>query len=442
MKRDAIFLRGAIVSSTLLYVAAFNWTYFKVIAPAYGYWGLTANPTPWPYLLISWVVCIVPSLWMRLKILRPSQIFFLIQYYVIFIPACFVLYNSSKPYIPPENALVVILLMFSGLTIIQAVYYVPLSVCFHVRTPSSSFWVAIIAIGAVLLGYTVYSFGANFRFANLEEIYSVRSALAEAVEGSGTRFGLYAQMWLAGFFFPFFAAVGVATKRKWLLVLAAGGYLLLFGIGGSKTTLFAFIYFPAIFLWLATAGRYRIPVFALGLCGFLSIGVLMEMIGWTDSAYWYVAVVNFRTFSVPAQIIGQFFDFFSNNPLTYMSHVSGINILIPSPYDMDIPRLIGMHYYAAPVGLNAGFWAGDGLAGFGPAGIVIMSVVCAIVFWIFDSVAKRCDPRFVIIAATFIATSFGNISLPTTVVSGGLGLLLVAIFVLPNKGTLRTAFRI
>jgi len=442
LKRDVVFLRGALVFSTLLYIAVFNWTYFKVIAPAYGFWGLTANPTPWPFILISWVVCIIPSLWMRIKILRPSQIFFLIQYYVIFIPACFVLYNSSRPYIPPENALLVILLMFFGLSIIQAVYYVPLSISFHVRTTSSSFWIVLLSSMAILVGYTIFYFGGNFQIANLEEIYSVRSALAEAVEASGTRFGFYAQMWLAGFFFPFLAAVGVETKRRWLLVLAAGGYLLLFGIGGSKSTLFSLIYFPAIFLWLAHANQYRIPIFALGLCFLLSFGVLMDLIGLTDLAYWYVAVVNFRTFSIPAHLIGQYLDFFSNNPLTYMSHVTGFNILIPSPYDMDIPRMLGMHYYDGPVGLNAGFWAGDGLAGFGPPGIIIMSVVCAVMFWIFDSIAKRCEPRFVIIAATFIATSFGNISLSTTVVSGGLGLLLVAIFALPNKGTLRTAFRI
>jgi hypothetical protein len=261
------------------------------------------------------------------------------------------------------------------------------------------------------------------------------------VEGSGTRFGFYAQMWLAGFFFPFLAAVGVETRRRWLLLLAAGGYLLLFGIGGSKTTLLSLVYFPAVLLWLACTSRYRIPAFALGLCGILSIGVLMESVGWTDSAYWYVAVVNFRTFGVPAQIIGQFFDFFRENPLTYMSHVGGVNLLVPNPYDMDIPRLVGMHYYAAPVGANAGFWAGDGLAGFGLPGIVIMSVACAAVFWIFDSVAKRFETRFVIVAATFIATSFGNIPLSTTVVSGGLGLLLVALLVLPNEGRIRAAFR-
>jgi hypothetical protein len=295
---------------------------------------------------------------------------------------------------------------------------------------------------ALLIGYTIFYFGGNFQIANLEEIYSVRSALAEAAEASGTRFVFYAQMWLAGFFFPFFAAVGVETKRRWLLVLAAGGYLLLFGIGGSKATLFSFIYFPAVILWLAYSNRHKVPIFALGLCCFLTIGVLMKLVGLTGAAYWYVAVVNFRTFSIPAHLIAQYYGFFSNYPLTYMSHVSGFNIVVPYKYDLDIPRSIGMHYYETPVGLNAGFWAGDGLAGFGPPGIIVMSVACAVLFWIFDSIAKRCEPRFVIIAATFIATSFGNISLSTTVVSGGLGLLLIALLVLPNKGTLRTAFRI
>ena len=167
----------------------------------------------------------------------------------------------------------------------------------------------------------------------------------------------------------------------------------------------------------------------------------MDLIGLTDSAYWYVAVVNFRTFSIPAHLIAQYYDFFGNNPLTYMSHVSGINMLIPYPYDMDIPRSIGMYYYEAPVGLNAGFWAGDGLAGFGPPGIIIMSVMCAVLFWVFDCIAKRYETRFVIIAATFIAVSFGNISLSTTIVSGGLGFLFIALFVLPSKGALHTVFR-
>lgn len=441
MRRNSLYIKCAIVLSTVLYVLVFNWTYDKMIAPVYGYWGLAANPTPLSYLVISWVLSIIPSFWMRIKIVRPSQILFLIQYYVIFIPGCFVLYNSSKPYIMPENVLFIVLLMFAGLSIIQLFYYLPLGTNLHMRVNSSLFWSLLVTSMAFLVGYTIFSFGGNFQLANLEEIYSVRSALAEAVEASGSRFGFYAQMWLAGFYLPFCAAVGVATRRRWIFVLVAAGYLLMFGIGGSKTTLFSFIYLPGIYLWLKYSKKYTVAVFVLGLCGLLSIGALLDMIGFTDFAYWYVAVVNFRTFSIPAQLIAQFYDFFSNNPLTYMSHVSGFNLLHAYPYDTDIPRLLGMYFYETPVGSNAGFWAGDGLAAFGPPGIIIMSVVCAVVFWVFDSIAKRCDPKFVILSVTFIATSFGNISLSTVMVSGGLGLLVVTLFVLPDKGMLRTAFK-
>lgn len=442
MTRNALILRLMVVLSTLLYIAVFNFTYIKMIAPAYDYWGLTHNPTPWSYLAISWVVCIIPSFWMRLKIIRPSQILFLIQYYVIYIPACFILYNTSKPCLLPDDALNLVLLMFAGLSIIQLVYHLPLVSSRHVEINSSLFWTVLISTMALLISYVVISFGGNFRLANLEEIYSVRSALAEAVEGRGTRFGFYAQMWLAGFFFPFCAAVGFEARRRWLLVLVAVGYLLLFGIGGSKTTLFSFVYFPAIVLWLKYTKRYSIPIFTLGLSSLLSLGILIDAVGFTNIAYWYVAVVNFRTFSIPAQLIAQFYDFFQNNPLTYMSHVSGVNLLIQYPYDMDISRLIGLNYYGAPVGSNAGFWAADGLTGFGPPGIIIMSLVCAILFWIFDSISGRCKPNFVIISLIFIATSFGNISLFTIVVSGGLGLLLITLFFMPKKGSLRTAFRV
>jgi hypothetical protein len=91
--------------------------------------------------------------------------------------------------------------------------------------------------------------------------------------------------------------------------------------------------------------------------------------------------------------------------------------------------------------LNAGFWASDGLAAFGPLGIIVLSAACAGVFWVLDSVASRYDTRFVMVALAFIATSFANVSLFTTLLSGGLGILTAALFVLPKRGVLSHARR-
>jgi len=433
--------RVLIVISTVLFVSIFNLTYSKLIAPVYESWGSSENATPITYLLVSWILSVLPSLWMPVKLDRPSQFLFLIQYYVIFIPACFVLYNSSIPYIPPENVFNLVLLLFAGLSIIQSTYFLDLGRPISLQIKSWLYWRTLFIVMIGFICYTIYSFVGNFRLANLEEIYTVRSALADSVEDSGSRFGFYAQMWLAGFFFPLYAGLAMYTGRRWMLLFVAAGYLLLFGIGGSKSTILTFFYFPVIFCSLKLVKNYRIPLLIFSFCILISLGFLLDIFELTEISYWYVAIVNYRIWGIPALLIGQYYEFFSQNPVTYMSHVSGINYFISYPYDMDLPRIIGTYFYGFPVGSNAGFWAGDGIASFGPHGIIFISTICAIIFWVFDNIAKRFVCDFVIIAMAFIATSFGNISIFTLISSGGFGLLIIALAAMPASRKHTSVFR-
>jgi hypothetical protein len=155
----------------------------------------------------------------------------------------------------------------------------------------------------------------------------------------------------------------------------------------------------------------------------------------------YLGVVPFRFFAVPALTIPEYYGFFQDNPVTYMSHVSGFSWILDYPYDTGIPRVIGNYFYGNPeLNCNSGFWAGDGLTGFGPVGILILSVFCAFVFWLFDWIARETDPRFVAVAMTFIGFSFSSTSLFTTLVTGGWLLLMFAILVMPRAGLLECAF--
>jgi hypothetical protein len=128
-------------------------------------------------------------------------------------------------------------------------------------------------------------------------------------------------------------------------------------------------------------------------------------------------------------------------PWTYFSHVRGIGWAVPYPYQLDLPRTVGWHYYGELVGSNANFWAGDGLAGFGLPGLVLMSLACGMLFWLFDSLSSHLEPGFVTVAAAFIAISFGNISLPTLLLSGGLGLLMLCLYLMPRQGWTEPIFR-
>lgn len=428
------------VLTIVAYVALFNWTYKTLVAPRYDFWGLSYNQVPDGYIFVSWLVAIIPALWMPLRFKRPSLLLFCFQYIVMYIPAVFILYHTSLPELKPQEAFMLVMLMFCGLSIIQSVYYVPLVSFKITKLPASGWWALFFVGMASLLGYIIVILGGNFRLANLQEIYDVRTMAAETVAATGSRFGLYAIMWSAGFFLPFCFALGAYARRWWLLAVFALGYLVLFGIGGAKTTLFAFVYFPMVYLWLTRTGKNTPSVFVVGIGLLLAMGALLDFIV-PSVGFWYIAVVNFRTFGVPQLLIAQYFDFFRHNPLTYMSHVNGVNLFVQYPYDQDIARNVGAYCYGVPVGSNAGLWAGDGITGFGPIGIVIISIVCAVVFWIFDCTARRYNPRFVALAATFIAITFSNGPLSTTLLSGGWIILMVTLCVLPNKGLLRCAFK-
>lgn len=432
--------RILLVLSIVAYVAVFNWTYKTLVASHYDFWGLSYNQVPAGYIIASWLVSIIPALWMPLRFKRPSLLLFYMQYVVLYIPSVFILYHTSNPVLRPQEAFGLVMLMFCGLSIIQSIYFLPLISFKSKRLPASSWWALYIVGLGSLLGYTVMILGGNFRLAGLQDIYDVRAMAADTVAATGSRFGLYAIMWSSGFFLPFCFALGAYARKWWLLAIFAVGYLILFGMGGAKTTLFAFVYFPMIYLWLTRTNRNTPSVFAVGTGLLLAMGALLNWIV-PSVGFWYIAVVNFRTFGVPQLLIAQYFDFFRNNPLTYMSHVNGVNLFLHCPYDQDIARTVGAYFYGVPVGSNAGLWAGDGITGFGPVGIVIVSVICAAVLWIFDCISKRYHPKFVALAATFIAITFSNAPFSTTILSGGWGILMVTLCVLPNKGILRCAFK-
>jgi hypothetical protein len=192
-----------------------------------------------------------------------------------------------------------------------------------------------------------------------------------------------------------------------------------------------------LYMWSVRSRENASAAFTLGLSALLCIGLVVDKLPFPSLTKWFIAVVNFRTFAVPQLLIVQYFDFFRDHPLTFFSHVRGVSLLLRYPYGTDLGTTIGEFFYGGLMGANAGMWAGDGLAGFGLGGILLISGVCAAAFWIIDAVAGEFDPRFVIVALGFIAMTFANASLFTTILSGGLGMLVATLALMPNSGVFR-----
>jgi len=296
------------------------------------------------------------------------------------------------------------------------------------------FWLLFGLLAAAMFGYLVATVGANFRIANLVGIYEVRTAMNEAIRATGTRFGAYALSLLSALILPLLFATGMYLRRWWVIVPVTLGYVFLFGIGGVKAAALAIVYLPFTYFLLTRPPGRIVFFFVAALIALLLSGYLSRALLPTRDHLAYIAVVHSRLFTIPPLTIPQYFDFFQTHQVTHLSHVTGINWLLRYPYEIDLPYTIGNYYYRSPVGLNSGVWAGDGLAGFGLWGIPLMSGVCAFVFWLLDSASARLDPTFMGLALTFCTAVFGNVSLFTTLITGGLALLIVAAILAPRDG--------
>jgi hypothetical protein len=334
---------------------------------------------------------------------------------------------------PFGRSMLLVLSLFLGLAILLVGQRVlPILRLPHLAVPGAVFWAAFGAAGIGLSAATAVVLGGNFQLAGIENIYDVRAA-------GGERLGdnvivAYALNWLNALVLPFLMAYALFARRRWLLGLVGAGYIYLFGIWGSKASLLAPVFITLIYL-LVRQPATRVPwILPLG----LSVIVLSPFLIPTPNDLmvlardWAIQIVPQRTFSSSALLIVQYMEFFELNPRTYGSHVGLAREFLPHAYAIDIPRTVGTFQYGGPMTANANFWATDGIAGFGLLGIPVMSVVCALVFWLLDSATRHVATAFTVVAMGYIGTNFADTGLFTTLLTGGLLLLVVLLLFAPG----------
>lgn len=423
------------LAASALYVFVYLSSYFAFVVPQYDGWGLGWNEqlSSSTIAFVAFIAAL-PACFLPVRFERPSDFLLLVQYYLVYIPAVIVAFNSSRPRVDEPQATALVLTLLTGiLVIIAGRRFLPVVAISGPKLPRAAFLACFVAAFALTAGYVLVILGTNFRLVSLEEIYALRKSGAELLVETGSSFGGYALAWTSSFFLPMLFAIGMQKRRYVPVVTSVVGFVILYGIWGSKAALLAPFVLALVYLLLRCPASRIVWLFPLGLS--LLLVVPSVLIGTSEvETYlreWYVSVVHQRTFSSSALLITQYFDFFIENPRTFGSHVTGISAIVDYPYAIDIPRLIGMHFYGAPMTANANFWAMDGIAGFGLPGIVGTSMLCALVFWLLDTSARRLSIRFSTLCLGYAAMNFADLSIFTMTVTGGLGLFVLAFFILP-----------
>ena len=274
-------------------------------------------------------------------------------------------------------------------------------------------------------------FRGNFRIVSFADVYDLRSGADDIMEGS---FVHYAIMWLSAVVGPFLMAWGVVRKRTsgFLAGVLVQGFV--YSATGAKSVVVSIF----VVLALALVLRDRGASFGLKvswICASLTFALFLgRSLGGSESLFfWLFSLVFMRTFGNSGLTTAWYHDFFLRNPMTYYSHIKGVSWFVIYPYTNPLGIEVGSFYSGDPtLDANAHFWATDGLAAWGLGGILIISVLCALVFWVLDSTARGHDLRLTALTVSFAALNLANISLFTSLLSGGLGLLMISLYLAPR----------
>lgn len=430
--------RVLLLACILGYVACFHWMYINYLDPFWDYFGFEYNAPGHGYLVLAWFLAVAPGLWMPVQLARPSQLAYWVLYISVFIPSMFVpLYAGMNS---PNEILALMIVVSIGFAIAGGSYLIPLFPFRPPRIPYRWFWKAFAAVTTVLTFWMAVVFRDHIHLVSFQDIYDVRRAANDVAEGSQVN---YAFMLLTGAINPFLMGYGLFRKRTWLFLAGAAGQVLVYAIGGTKGSLLS-IFFIAAIAFLFKVGRIalglKIVFSSLALLGLACLAHIASNYDPGPVLTIALFVVLMRTLSMGGLLTAQYFDFFQHNPLTYFSHIKGVNWIHAYPYQYPLGEEIGLAY-AGTTNLDASahFWATDGIGGLGLPGILLVSVLCALVFWILDSASQRHDPRLTALVTTYAAYNIANISIFTSLLSGGLILLMVLLYLMPPQSALGSA---
>lgn len=423
--------RVALVAGTLAYISAYHLLYVTWLSPVYEYYGFHYVAPSFVLAFLAWMLSILPAFWSPIALYRPSLVIYWTLYFVVYIPSMFVpLYARINPL---PDVIELMLSIFLGFILIGLTYIVPLPKFRNNLVPPLIFWLVMVALILGLNLWIVLLFRNNLHFVSFGDVYDLRSDADIIIAGSKVA---YAMTWLAGSINPFLMAYGLVNKKRLLFAVGTLGELLLYTAAGNKATILVPLMVVAFyFLLRSETSKFACRLSWLLTAGFVCLlGVSLVLTAFDSTVLNYVMGIFFmRTFGLPGLYSAQYYSFFHSHPLTYLSHVNGINQFIHYPYANQLGNVIG-HTYSGVFDYdsNAHFWATDGIAGLGLPGILIMSAVCAFFFWVLDFAANGHRPALAALAFVYEAMNITNASLFTTIISGGTFITVLFLLFLPK----------
>ena len=285
---------------------------------------------------------------------------------------------------------------------------------------------ALIVIALVLLVPIIVRFQLklNLKTLLLQDIYTTRDVFSTKLNG----YLAYLYNFEAKTIVPVALVYFMIRKKPLWIAVFTIILLYLFVISGNKLVYFT----PIIVIFFYYVGKdYTSKItyfFGITLLLFALFPIVDNFIG-AEKPILSGTFIN-RFFFIPALTTHFYFDFFDGHPF-YFAESHFFNQFVKSPYDMPVGFLITKEYWGAPTAYANNGIVSDGFMNLGYWGVVLFSLLFALLFSIFNSFNLHKGYYGLFFSYIYIILSA---SLLTCIITGGILLFVIlALTILTTK---------
>lgn len=284
---------------------------------------------------------------------------------------------------------------------------------------------SITIIGLIII---VYEHRDVLRFVSFEDVYILRS---EANELGSSIITQYLILWISYCFIPFYISRSICLKKKSDLIVGIAAALIIYGSTGSKIALMTPIFIYAMNFIYATDKDFAIRFLLITSTFVLAILVAVPEEGVLRHIN---SLFLLRVYGSNGWVASVYYEYFPNNGLTFYNHIGPINYIFGGyPYgEKSLGNVISNFYFPdIEANFSAGFWASDGFAALGAAGVMVITLILCSWMRILDKATKNYNKRFINLWLLGFWMGIMNAPFFTVLLSGG-GILTLILFQLGN----------
>jgi hypothetical protein len=406
------------------YAAILQFSYSTLISPVFDYLGMTYRAPALSATFLSVLATVVISLALPTRVERTSDFVLWCSFLIAVAPSILIAQYADILSRPKALSMSLWIAGIFLLMVWAAKKVLPVFTL-HVRLPPAL--VALIAVGFSIsfYGYLVLNAGASFEVVALDAVQDVRTGYKTLV-ATAPLMG-YALQLQTAVLNPIFMAIGVVRRRLVPLLVGVVGQVLIYSVTGYKLTILSPVFVIALAYYLSR--RDRLSGFALvaAITGSMELSLALD--GLSGGRMFVTIFIN-RLMAGPGVLTSAFFEVFDGQEKYHWAH-SFLRPFFDSPYQLTPGYYVGRAFQGVDSQANVNLF-GDGYANLGMLGVAIEAAFLLLILVFLDASARGLPIAITVPSSMVAALGLTNNSSFTSVLTGGIGGLIVAFAIWPR----------